>query len=112
MYASFSALLPFFLNASWKSYSLRVFSTACDATFITSVVSKGSLLVLSSIRETEKRRRGPSQVSRVVGSDSHVLFGQKLPFVAKVSGEVLANFNALTVKHDSSMWNWLFCLLE
>jgi hypothetical protein len=29
-----------FLNASWKSYSVRVFSTACDSATITSFVSK------------------------------------------------------------------------
>jgi hypothetical protein len=40
LYAPFPALLPFFLNASWKSCSVRVFSTACDSDLIASVVSK------------------------------------------------------------------------
>jgi hypothetical protein len=34
---------------------------------------------VSSIMETEKSLRGPSQASRVVGNDSHVVFGNKFP---------------------------------
>jgi hypothetical protein len=37
-YASFLALLPF-LNTSWKSCSVRVFTTSCDYASITSIVS-------------------------------------------------------------------------
>jgi hypothetical protein len=39
VYAPFPALLPF-LNASWKSWSVRVFNTACGSASITSAVSK------------------------------------------------------------------------
>jgi hypothetical protein len=31
-------------------------------------------------------------------------------FVAKVRGKVFAHFQAVAVKHHSSMWNWLFGL--
>jgi hypothetical protein len=34
------------------------------------------------------------------------------PFVAKVQGEVFAHFNAVTIKHHSSMCNLLFGLPE
>jgi hypothetical protein len=44
----------YFLNAWWKSCSLRVFNTACDSASVTSILSKGGLSILSSFRETEK----------------------------------------------------------
>jgi hypothetical protein len=61
-----------------------------------------------------------------VGVDSHVVFSKKFrgeiemvrccdatasPFVAKVQGEVLEHFHAVTVKCHSNMWNWLLGLL-
>jgi hypothetical protein len=38
-YATFPVLLSF-LNASWKSCPVKVFSTACDSASITSIVLK------------------------------------------------------------------------
>jgi hypothetical protein len=67
VYALFSALLPLF-NASWKSCSVRVFSTTCNSASITSIVSKWRLSVLSSIGETEVGW---------IEDDSHVVFGTK-----------------------------------
>jgi hypothetical protein len=63
-----------------------------------------------------------------VGDDSHVVFGKKNSlvnkevwdgallwcnsqfFVTKILVEVFAIFHTVTVKHHSSMWNWLFGL--
>jgi hypothetical protein len=56
-YAEYPVLLPF-LNASWKSCSVRVYGTACDSASITSLVSNGGLSDLSSVGETEKSRVG------------------------------------------------------
>jgi hypothetical protein len=70
---------------------------------------------------------GKQRKVRWVGDDSHVVFGQEFAgemgsvrlhccdaransFVTKVQGEVFAHFHAVTIKHDSSMWNWLFRL--
>jgi hypothetical protein len=39
-YAPFPEFLPFFINVSWKSCSVRVFSTACDSASMTSFVLK------------------------------------------------------------------------
>jgi hypothetical protein len=50
-YATFPALLPF-SDASWKSCSVRVFSTACDSYSIITVVPER--------RETEKSRGAES----------------------------------------------------
>jgi hypothetical protein len=72
VHALFPALLPF-LNVSWKSCSVRVFSTACNSALTISIVSTWQpfLSVLPSIRETEKSKGG--------GEDSHVVFGKKFP---------------------------------
>jgi hypothetical protein len=56
------------LNASWKFYSVQVFSTACDSASITSAVSTWQ--TLSSVGDTEKWGW--------VGDYSHV-FGQTFP---------------------------------
>jgi hypothetical protein len=69
MYAPFPALL-LFLNASWKSCSLWVVSTACDSASITVIVSKWRFLMLSSIGETEEIGGG---------GDSPVVFDKKIP---------------------------------
>jgi hypothetical protein len=45
-YAQFPALLPV-LNASWKSCSMRVFSTTCDSASIIQLCQNGGLSVLS-----------------------------------------------------------------
>jgi hypothetical protein len=85
----------------------------------------GSLSVFSSIRETEKSCRGPSQVSRVGGGRQSCCFWSNIPlwkrkcktvhchdgtassFVDKVLGEVFLHFHAVAVKCHSSMRNWL-----
>jgi hypothetical protein len=76
-YALFPALLPIFLNASWKSCSVRVFSSTCYFALITSVVSNDGIFD----RGKWKNRRGPVQTSRMGGwrDDSHVAFGKKFP---------------------------------
>jgi hypothetical protein len=70
---------------------------------------------------------GKQRKLEMVGDDSHVAFGKKIPcekgsltvrcheatassFVANVSGEVFAHFLAADVKCHSSMWNRLFDL--
>jgi hypothetical protein len=65
-----------FKNASWKSCSVRVFSTACDSASITSTVSKWQYL------QTSKQRKfSESQVRQVewVSDKSYVVLGQKFP---------------------------------
>jgi hypothetical protein len=69
-YALFPALLPF-LNASWKSCSVKLFGTACDSASITSVVSKWRPFSFIFNCETEKWGGR--------GGDSHVVFGQRFP---------------------------------
>jgi hypothetical protein len=65
-YAPFPALLPF-LNAFWKSCSVRMFSTAYDSVSITSIVSKwGSFNFIFN--------RGNRKVGWVE-DDSQVVFG-------------------------------------
>jgi hypothetical protein len=99
-YAPFPALLPF-LNASWKSCSVRVFSITCDSALVTSVVLK--------------KQKGWA------GNESQFVFGKKIPwwkkkwetvccrdvtassFVAKIMIEVFAHFQAVAVKSHSSM---------
>jgi hypothetical protein len=117
-----------FSTASWKSCSVRVFNTACSSASIISIVSNSSLSVLSSIGEAEKSRRGPSQASRVGGGQQSCCSWSKIPwwkrkcemvcchdatassFVAKIQGKVFAHFHTVTVRHHSSMRNWLFGL--
>jgi hypothetical protein len=70
-YVLFPALLPFFLNASYKSCSVRVFSTACDSASITSFVSKWR--PFSFIFTQGNRKVG------WLGNNSHVVFGQEFP---------------------------------
>jgi hypothetical protein len=70
-YAPSLVLLPF-LNASCKSCSVRVFSTACDSASITSIVSKWRA-AFPFYLQSEKERKLESVVD-----DSHV-FRQKFP---------------------------------
>jgi hypothetical protein len=72
-YAPFPALL-LFLNATWKSCSVRVFSTACDSVSITSIVWPLSFIF----------NRGNRKVGWV-GDDSHVASGKN----SLVKNEVL-----------------------
>jgi hypothetical protein len=65
-------VLPF-LNVSWKSCSVRVFSTACNSALIISNVSKWRPFNFIF-------NRGNRKVGQV-GDDSHVVFGQKFPGV-------------------------------
>jgi hypothetical protein len=60
---------PAILNASWKSCSVRVFSTASVSASITSVVSKWWLFSFILNRGNRK--------VEWVGNDSHVSYGQK-----------------------------------
>jgi hypothetical protein len=100
-----------FLNASWKSSSVRVISTACEASF-TSVMSNRRPIFYWGNRKFEWDR-----------DDSHIVFWPKIPwwrrkcdtvrcrdatassFVAKVRGEVFAHFHALAVKRLNGMRN-------
>jgi hypothetical protein len=69
MYAPFPTLLPF-LNTSWKSCSVRVFSTACDSASISSVVK---IMTFQFYLQPEKQKK--------VGwaeDDSHVAFSKKI----------------------------------
>jgi hypothetical protein len=68
IYAPFSLLLHF-LNASWKSCSVKMFSTSYDSASITSVLWKWPLFIL---RNREKQERRPNQVSKFA-------FGEKFP---------------------------------
>jgi hypothetical protein len=68
--APFPALLSF-LNASWKSCSLRVFSSACDSASITSTVLKmAASQFYVQIGEMGK-------VLEWVGDDNHVVYRKK-----------------------------------
>jgi hypothetical protein len=60
-----------FFNASWKSRSVRVFSTACDSASITSGVK---MEVFQFYLQLGKQRK-----VGWVGDYSHVAFGQKFP---------------------------------
>jgi hypothetical protein len=115
------------LNAFWKSCSVRVFSTIWNSASITSDVSKRPFL--SFIFNRWNKTVTGSQVRWVgwVGDDSHVVFLGKNSLVKKgvwdsavswcnrqffcrqSSGRSLRTFNALTIKHHSSMGNWLAC---
>jgi hypothetical protein len=112
------SLLPF-LNASWKSCSVKVFSTACGSASVTWVVPKW--LPFSFIFSQGNRKVG------WVGDVSHVAFGLKFPgekrietvhcyywtdsyFVMKVLAEVFTHFHTVVVKCHDSMWNWPFGL--
>jgi hypothetical protein len=116
-----------FLNASWKSCSVIVFSTACNSASITSVVSKRR--PFSFIFNQGNRKVARGQVRRVgwVRDDTHVIFGQKFPgekgsvrrcvvvmqqlvLLSPKFGAKSAHFQALAVKCHSSMQNWLFHL--
>jgi hypothetical protein len=80
----------------------------------------GGLSVLYSIRGIEK--------SRMIRGRQFCCFSSTIPwckrkcetvhcrdatassFIDKVHGEVFTHFNAVAVKHHSSIWNWLFGL--
>jgi hypothetical protein len=72
----FRAYVPYvprpFLNESWKSCSVRLFSTACDSASITSIVSKWR--PFSFIFSRGKQRN-----VGWVGDHSHVVFSKKIP---------------------------------
>jgi hypothetical protein len=68
-------MLPHFLNASLKSCSVRMFSTAYKSASITSAQSECSYLQSGK----QKTRKGPNEASKVCGDDSHLAFCQKFP---------------------------------
>lgn len=108
-----------FLNASWKLWSVRVFSTICTFASITSIVSKW--------RENNSHM-GPSQASRVGVGWQLCSFWLKIPwwkrkcemtcshdataisFTTKLWHEVFALFHAVAVKRHSTMQNSPFGL--
>jgi hypothetical protein len=103
-----------FLNASQKSCSVMVFSTACDSASVTSVVSIW--------QETRKVARGhASRVGHVVFWSGRKWWQRKCEtvhchdaaassFVTRIQGKVFAHFHSFAVKRHSSMQNWLFSL--
>jgi hypothetical protein len=103
-----------FLNASWKSWSVREFSTACDSASINSIVSKRRPFNFIFNRGTEK--------VGWEGGDIHVVFDQislgkrtcerircrvatGSTSVVKVRREVFTHLHAVSVKCHSSMRN-------
>jgi hypothetical protein len=74
-YAPFPALLSF-LNASWKSCSVRLSSTACDSVSMPSVIKMAAFQFY--IHSGEHRKVG------CVGANSHAFFLSKSPLVKKV----------------------------
>jgi hypothetical protein len=70
MYTLFPVVLQF-LNASWKSCSMRVFSSACNSASITSFVSKWRPFSSIFNRRNRKVRR--------VGDNRHIVFYKKFP---------------------------------
>jgi hypothetical protein len=72
MYAWLSLLLPF-LNKSWKSCSVRVFSTICNSASITSNVWKWQPSFQFYFQSGKQRTVG------WMAEDSHVVFDKKFP---------------------------------
>jgi hypothetical protein len=73
---------------------------------------------ISSIGETVKSCRGPTQMSRI-GEGWQSCFWSKIPqwqtvhchdATAKVLDEVFAHFCSVTIKCLCSLWNWIFDL--
>jgi hypothetical protein len=112
-----------FLNASWKSCSVKVFK--CHPRSFQLCQNK-SLSVLSSTGETVTD--GSNQASSVSGGRQPFCFWSRIPwwerkckivschdatissFVIKVWGEVLTDVHTVAIKCHSSMQNWLFGL--
>jgi hypothetical protein len=102
-YALLPVLLPLFKINPGSRVLWGCFSTARNSASIFSIVSNGGFSVLSSTGEIEKNRRGPSQVSRGVGDDSHVM----LVWKSVKTVWSFAQLHAVTVKRHNSMWKWL-----
>jgi hypothetical protein len=103
-YAPFPVILPF-LNASWKSCSVRMCSTPCDCASITTVESKW---------RTQFYLQSGKQKSKLGGGRQPCCFWSKIPsekgserlrchdatassFVTKVRGEAFVHFHTVTV---------------
>lgn len=106
----------YFLNASWKSCSMWVLSTACDSA---SVVFKWQYI--QSGKQRKVTRDEVRQVGRV-GDDRHIGFGKNsllkrrwkmmhwhdstTSFCCQSSRRSPHTFHAIIVKHHSSVHDW------
>jgi hypothetical protein len=123
VYALFPARLPF-LNTSWKSCSVRLFSTAGDSPSITKLCQMAAYSLGGG---GDKRKLARPQVKRVAwvwgGRRQWSCFGQEFPrknsvllwcnsqcFCRRSSRRSLLTFHRVPVKRYSSKRNWLFDL--
>lgn len=102
MYGSFPALLPFW-NASWKSCSLRVFSTLNFCLDHLSYVKSAAFIFIFNQR-MEKSRRGLSQVSRVdEGWQSCCFWSKIFQWKRKCKTVLLISYQDYGLKFGSDM---------
>jgi hypothetical protein len=113
MNAPFPALLPF-LYASWKSCSVKMFSTACDSVSITSTVLKWRPFSFIFFNRGNSEKLGGWRTTVRLYLVKNVVLKEEVWdvswLVAKIRDEIFAHFYAVAVKRHSSKRNWLFGL--